>query len=108
MPLKRKDGGTLTVGTHIVFRNLGKMNGSCGNLKITNTYEVLSKDNVILGTITWFSRWRKYAFNPLPDTTYEETCLREIAQFIEEETKAYKKVPKEWRSPFVSISQRAS
>jgi hypothetical protein len=81
--------GEFTVGTHIVIRHHGQREG----LK-TNLYGVWPKDDDRhehpLGNITWFGRWRKYTFNPLPNTTYEETCLREIAQFIEEETKAHK------------------
>ncbi len=77
-----------TQGTHIVFRNLGKQYTKRGIQK-TNKYEVCTKDNTMLGTVTWFSRWRKYAFNPLAYTVYEETCMGEISQFIVEETKTH-------------------
>jgi len=89
--LTRRDE-TWTQGTHINFRNMGKMNGSKG-VKKTNTYEVLEKGGgltSLLGIIKWFGRWRKYCFFPVEGTIYEETCLRDISQFIEEETKAHK------------------
>jgi hypothetical protein len=79
------------MGTHIVFRNLGHMNGSRGYQRKTNIYEVLTKDNYLLGRIEWYSRWRKYCFYPSDGTLYEETCMREISQFIEEETLAQRK-----------------
>lgn len=44
-------------------------------------------DGILLGDITWFSRWRKYSFNPRVGTIYEETCLRDIAEFISSETR---------------------
>lgn len=55
---------------------------------------------VELGQIKWFARWRKYTFQPKPATVYEETCLREIADFCERMTREHKKgrakpVPKE-------------
>ena len=83
-----------TSGTHITFHNLGKMNGSKGTRK-TNIYEVLPKGEpgsfrLMLGQIRWFGRWRKYCFFPSTDTVYEETCMRDISQFIEEETKAHR------------------
>lgn len=83
-----------TQGTHIIFRNLGCMNGSTGYQRTTNIYEVLPKGaglQLRLGVIKWFGRWRKYVFEPYAETVYEETCLREISQFIEEETKSQRK-----------------
>jgi hypothetical protein len=96
-PLKRIDD-TWTQGTHIVFRNLGKMNGSTGPQRKTNIYEVCTRSKLNpdigfqrLGEIRWFGRWRKYSFYPLPDTIYEETCMREISLFIQQETRLHNK-----------------
>lgn len=47
-----------------------------------------TKDNTKLGEIRWFGRWRKYTFQPAPDTVYEEDCLRDIADFCEKMTTA--------------------
>ena len=53
----------------------------------TKTWKVQNRENLtILGTISWFGRWRKYVFEPKPDMVFEETCLRDIAQFIQQET----------------------
>jgi hypothetical protein len=40
-----------------------------------------------LGRIRWFGRWRKYCFFPTADTVFEQDCLRDIAEFIESQTK---------------------
>jgi hypothetical protein len=69
------------VGTHIYFLNLGRTSG-----KKTSVYEVYSNYDDHLGTIKWYSPWRKYVFAPSTDTLYEETCMREISQFIEDQT----------------------
>ena len=93
--LERKDE-YWTVGTHIVFRNLGHMNPRKGYQRKTNIYHVLPKDDMHgrLGRVIWFARWRKYVFEPEPETVYEETCLREIAEFVEQETAAHRKAKK--------------
>lgn len=43
-----------------------------------------------LGRIMWFSAWRKYCFNPDPNTTFDHSCLQEIAAFCQRETIAHK------------------
>ena len=56
----------------------------------TFIWSVMDRDECYaLGTIKWYGHWRGYAFFPEPheETLYEQTCLREIADFIERETK---------------------
>lgn len=54
----------------------------------TKRWNVLTKDeSIVLGEIKWFSRWYCYSFFPANDTLFEKTCLRDIANFCEEETK---------------------
>jgi hypothetical protein len=69
------------VGTHIYFLNLGRKDG-----RKTSIFEVYSNYDDHLGTIKWFTNWRKYVFSPNANTLYEETCMREISQFIEDQT----------------------
>ena len=71
-------------GTHIVFRVL-----ICDGRK-TIIWQVIAKDGADLGSVRWFGRWRKYCFFPAADCVFEETCLREIAQFIEDRTAEHK------------------
>lgn len=64
----------------------------CKPTGTTKIWEVLAKDgDSVLGTIKWFSRWRKYAFWPEPNaqTIFEHHCLRHIADFCERESKAF-------------------
>jgi hypothetical protein len=77
-----------TTGAHIGFRTLGTSESGK-----TNVHQVLALDeySTTLGVIRWFGRWRKYAFFPESDRVFEQTCLREIADFCEQETKARRK-----------------
>ena len=60
--------------------------------KKTGTFEVRNVlDKVSLGIIKWKANWRKYAFFPYPQTCYEQNCMKDISEFIEKETKEYKK-----------------
>lgn len=72
----------------------------------TKRWFVFTNDNTehLLGGVSWFPRWRKYVFSPLaliqksepiPISYFEEDCLRDIANFIEEETKKHRKSWKE-------------
>jgi hypothetical protein len=57
----------------------------------TKRWEVFAlKDGVQLGIIQWLSGWRRYVFQPSYPTAFEETCMREIADFIERETQEQK------------------
>jgi hypothetical protein len=44
----------------------------------------------VLGTIAWYASWRCYSFYPKSDTVFEKACLRDIANFCEEETNAHR------------------
>jgi hypothetical protein len=58
----------------------------------TNVWEVVTRPGgVVIGVIQWYSPWRKYGFFPRDDTVYEQVCLREIAQFCENETASRKR-----------------
>jgi len=56
----------------------------------TRRWELHAQDGGLLGFIEWLGRWRCYTFRPATSSTtwFEQTCLREIATFIESETKA--------------------
>jgi hypothetical protein len=58
----------------------------------TKIWLVVSKYDIsdFLGEIRWFGRWRCYAFYPMPTTVFEKTCLRDIANFCEEQTRLHK------------------
>ena len=73
-----------TLGTHIAFRRWQ------GSDTLTRRWDVRSKEDANLGEIKWYPPWRKYCFFPAVSTLYEQVCLREIAEFIEQETAAHK------------------
>ena len=52
----------------------------------TDLWLVRSKhgEQPCLGRVAWFGRWRKYAFFPEPGCVFEEVCMRELSEFIEE------------------------
>ena len=43
-----------------------------------------------LGVIEWFSAWRRYIFAPYACTVYEETRLRDIADFCQKATQEHR------------------
>ena len=70
----------------VTFEELGK--STSGK---TSAFGVFTKDGGIeLGWVKWFGRWRKYSFFPTSNTIFEETCLRDIAEFIQEKTREHK------------------
>lgn len=60
----------------------------------TRIWHIITRDEnqFILGEVKWFGRWRKYAFFPSEHIVgvFEEDCLRDIADFIEAQTKEHK------------------
>ena len=57
----------------------------------TQMWEVSSiMGGCILGYIQWRSGWRKYVFQPAEDTVFDASCLREMADFLEQETRIQK------------------
>jgi len=45
-----------------------------------------------LGTVEWYGPWRKYVFAPAGymDLVFEERCLRDIAEFVETQTREHR------------------
>lgn len=72
-------------GTHIQFLHAGPSDSGK-----TSLWDVRTNDGSLLGEVRWFGRWRKYAFYPRGDTLFEQTCLREIAEFIEMRTREHR------------------
>ena len=55
----------------------------------TQVWDIIAKqENLPLGYIAWFPRWRCYAFFPNNNMVFETDCLKNIIDFISElETK---------------------
>lgn len=60
-----------------------------GIWKVVSTSEI----GVLLGEVRWYGAWRKYSFfpNKALDLVFEKDCLRDIAQFCEDQNEFRKK-----------------
>lgn len=59
----------------------------------TRLWDVFPKDGGRrIGQVRWYAPWRKYTFAPDPSCVFEQDCLRDIAAFIENETKKHKRL----------------
>jgi hypothetical protein len=57
----------------------------------TKRWEVVTRNaGVVIGRIEWYSPWRQYTLAPAFPTRWEEDCLRDIATFIESETRQHR------------------
>jgi len=52
----------------------------------TKTFLVNTKTSIWLGDIAWSTSWRRYVVAPDSDMVYDPSCLREIADFCEQQT----------------------
>jgi hypothetical protein len=56
----------------------------------TSIWQVINRaydQEILLGHVKWYAPWRCYAFYPLGvNTLFEARCLREIADFTQDET----------------------
>jgi hypothetical protein len=53
----------------------------------TKMWGVFNSDSGFrLGSISWFSHWRKYVYHTNSGTVLDPYCLREIADFCEAKT----------------------
>jgi hypothetical protein len=57
----------------------------------TEKWAVLSvKGSCLLGFVSFHPAWRKYVFWPEGETIFDPACLRELADFVERQTNAWK------------------
>ena len=52
----------------------------------TKIWDILARDDFILGTIKWKASWRCYVFEPAAETCFNDTCLTELRTFLSAET----------------------
>lgn len=51
----------------------------------TNFWEVLTnKNNLLLGTIYYYTPFQQYSFSPTEHTTFSPDCLADIIDFIKQ------------------------
>jgi len=57
---------------------------------VTKRWEVVAKQgNQLLGIICWSTGWRRYVLRP-GITEWEQDCLRDVADFLEAQTREHK------------------
>jgi hypothetical protein len=56
----------------------------------TKRWNVLTLKGVVIARIAWSSGWRRYVLQPGYPTEWEQDCLRDVAAFVEEETRAHR------------------
>ena len=63
----------------------------------TKIWIVVTNDSIEqpLGAIQWYSPWRKYCFTPGEKTIFEEDCLKDIIDFMLEQTREHKSLLKQ-------------
>ena len=62
---------------------------TCGNK--TEVWVVKSKkDNLAIGSIRWYGKWRHYCFFPQSETVFSDRCLLAISDFVEKMNNAHK------------------
>lgn len=58
----------------------------------TKVWEVQTLgSDLILGSVKWFGKWRRYSFYPGKDMVFEQNCLRVIADYCEQKTREHRK-----------------
>lgn len=58
----------------------------------TYIWHVCNRNSVLLGSIAWYSKWRRYCFYSTGDEVlFDANCLKRIAQFAESETEKHMK-----------------
>ncbi len=57
---------------------------------LTRNWSIFSKYGAPLGTVKWYSGWRRYAFFPEDGTLFEADCLWDLAEFCDVNTKERK------------------
>lgn len=56
----------------------------------TKAWTIKTKEGQALGTVRWYSHWRRYCFMPLPHTVFEEQCLTDIIDFMKDQTNRHR------------------
>ena len=56
----------------------------------TKRWAIQTAEGFNLGWVSWYGPWRKYTAQFLQGASFDPTCLREIADFIESKTREHK------------------
>ena len=65
----------------------------------TSILHIHSNQGHYLGDIKWYGAWRKFCFYPIQETIWDNKCLSELLNFLEQYNK-------EWRNKDVKNSKK--
>ena len=57
----------------------------------TVVIHVYNTSDQFLGIIDWYGAWRQYAYQPTPDTTFNNGCLQNITDVLTSLNNQHKK-----------------
>jgi hypothetical protein len=58
---------------------------------VTKRWEIRAKQgNALIGCVSWSTGWRRYMLQPGYPTEWEQDCLRDVADFLEAQTREHK------------------
>lgn len=65
--------------------------------KKTNIYYIYTDEDkeVLLGKIKWYDPWRKYCFYPEDNIVWDNKCLTELVEYLNELNYEYKRKKEE-------------
>ena len=76
---------------HLSFQEMANIEPG----KKTKVFDVVSIHTLsVLGTIKWYSPWRKYWFTPLGNTGFDDNCLDVISAFCKKLKKEHRELLK--------------
>lgn len=52
----------------------------------TNKYNVVDMEDVVMGEIFWFWKWRQYVFDPKAGFVWSRGCLEQVQEFLQRMT----------------------
>ena len=58
---------------------------------VTKRWEIrTTQGDVVIGRVAWSNGWRRYVLQPGYPTEWEQDCLRDVADFLEMNTREHK------------------
>lgn len=77
---------TERIGKYLSVEQVDPMSG-----RRTNRWLVRSNNDIVLGQIIWWSGWRQYVFEPVPQSIYNDACLADLRAFLQRANAEHRK-----------------
>ena len=74
---------------HLRFDEVSKNEMLSAGTDLTKkAYRVFNKhDDVFLGSVEWFEKWKQYVFYPASNTVFHDGCMNKISSVLTQLTK---------------------